>query len=350
MNLFQKKILDWYSLHKRDLPWRQNSDAYQIWLSEIILQQTRVAQGLPYYLKFTSNFPTIKDLAEASEQKVLQLWQGLGYYSRARNLHFTAKQISTSNNGVFPSSYKEILKLKGVGKYTAAAIASFAYNEKVAVLDGNVIRVLTRYNGIESDVSNTKVVEELRDLANSLLPDARHSDYNQGIMEFGALMCVPKNPNCDICPMIKNCSAFNTNKVLHIPVKLKKTKVRKRFFNYLVIKSKNSLLLRKRVEKDIWQSLFDFPLLEEKELLNFDDPKIIEHVKKVEPLNIISISSSNDFDHILSHQKIKARFFLVEVEKIPSQLKDNLLSIEIDSLDNYGKPILIQNYLNNYIF
>jgi len=347
---FQKKILNWYKVNKRHLPWRDTKDPYYIWLSEIILQQTRVVQGTPYYLKFISNFPKIEDLATAPEEKVLQLWQGLGYYSRGRNLHFTAKEIINNLNGNFPSTYTEILKLKGVGQYTAAAIASFSFNEKVAVLDGNVMRVLTRYFGLHNDISNVKDVNKLRALANSLLPNQEHSSYNQGIMEFGALQCVPKSPNCSNCPLSKECIALDKNIISKLPVKTKKIKVKKRFFNYIVFKKQNSLYLKKRIEKDIWQNLYDFPLIESEALLDFNSESLMGTIKRFQKSNNYTISTSEDFKHILSHQVIHARFFLIELNQEMESLENDMIKVKTTDLGKLGKPILIQNYLNRYIF
>src|SRR5690554_3639789 len=231
--VFAKKLIRWYLQNKRDLPWRKSKDAYLIWLSEIILQQTRVAQGLPYYNKFVSLFPTVFDLAKASEEQGLMVWQGLGYYSRARNLHHTARYIAENHQGVFPKTYTELIKLKGVGNYTAAAIASFSYEEPVAVLDGNVYRVLSRYFGIQTDISSSKAKKEFQLLANQMLEAKHPSLFNQAIMEFGALQCVPKSPNCEICVLNDSCVALQEKKVEELPVKLKKTKVTQRHLNYL---------------------------------------------------------------------------------------------------------------------
>src|SRR5690554_5706333 len=260
---FSQKLISWYSEHKRELPWRNTKDPYKIWLSEVILQQTRVAQGLPYYENFINTFPTVFDLAKADEQQVLKIWQGLGYYSRARNLHHTAQYISENLNGIFPDNYKDLLKLKGVGSYTAAAIASFSNDEAVAVLDGNVYRVLSRYFGIETDISSSKAKKEFQELANEVLDQKQPSLFNQAIMEFGALQCVPKNPNCEVCVLNDSCFALKEKKVDKLPVKLKKTKVTQRFLNYLVFldENKNSII-NKRTQNGIWKNLYEFPLLE----------------------------------------------------------------------------------------
>ncbi|MEY2629135.1 MAG: Adenine glycosylase, partial [Bacteroidota bacterium] len=231
---FSKSLIQWYLQNKRDLPWRNTIDPYFIWLSEIMLQQTRVAQGLPYFLRFTEAFPTVFDLAKADEEQVLKLWQGLGYYSRARNLHKTAQQVAFEYNGEFPKSYAELLKLKGIGEYTAAAIASFAYNESVPVVDGNVYRVLSRYFEVETDIASLGAKKEFTQLAAELLPAGEANLFNQAIMEFGALQCVPKNPNCTNCIFSDSCAALQKKKVDQLPVKSKKIKVKTRFFTYLV--------------------------------------------------------------------------------------------------------------------
>ena len=224
---FSEILTDWYLENKRDLPWRKTTNPYYIWLSEIMLQQTRVAQGLPYYEAFTKVFPTVFDLANASEEQVLKLWQGLGYYSRARNLHATAKHIANDLDGIFPSDYKNLLKLKGVGEYTAAAIASFSYNEVVPVVDGNVFRVLSRYYNVETNIASAKAKKEFTLLAQEVISKDNPALFNQTIMEFGALQCVPKNPNCTICPLNTSCAALWLKKVSELPVKIKKLKVKK---------------------------------------------------------------------------------------------------------------------------
>ena len=347
---FQEEILKWYKTNKRDLPWRNTADPYKIWLSEIILQQTRVAQGLPYYEKFVSQFPTVNDLAKSSEDKVLQLWQGLGYYSRGRNLHFSAKYISTELNGEFPKTFESIIKLKGVGDYTAAAISSFAFGEKQAVLDGNVIRVLTRYFGMKDDVSLPKTIKNLRLLANELLPEQKTSDYNQGIMEFGALQCVPKSPNCNDCPLNTSCYALKNAKIKELPFKSKKVKVRERFFNYLVIIINGNFVIKKRIEKDIWQELYDFPLIESTKFLDVEDIDLQAELKKLDiNSEVKSISFSNDYKHILSHQKLHVRFFKIELNQEFVSHNKSLIVVNGKSIEEFGKPILIQNYLNKYI-
>ena len=236
---FNSNLINWFDKNKRELPWRKSNDPYKIWLSEIILQQTQVKQGLPYYNKFLENYPTVYELARSTEDEVLKNWQGLGYYSRARNLHSTAKYIVRELNGVFPKKYIDLIKLKGVGDYTASAIASICFDESVAVLDGNVFRVLSRYFGIEIPVNSTQGIKHFKNLAKSLLPK-RIGDYNQVVMEFGALQCKPKSPNCRICPINVNCVAFATKNTKNLPIKIKRSKIKDRYFNFLVYLTKKS--------------------------------------------------------------------------------------------------------------
>ena len=260
---FNSTLTIWYSANKRDLPWRKSKNPYNIWLSEIILQQTQVKQGLPYYEAFISNFPTIEDLAKASETEVLKLWQGLGYYSRARNLHFSAKHITKNLNGVFPKNFKGLLQLKGVGDYTASAISSICYEESVAVVDGNVYRVLARYFGIDTPINTTEGVKQFKTLATSLLPASNLGDYNQSIMEFGSRQCKPQSPVCSECPLNIGCRAYATGSIKSLPVKLKKTKVTKKYFNFIVnISEDNKTQIEQRTKKGIWQQLYQFPLIE----------------------------------------------------------------------------------------
>ncbi|HEY4629161.1 MAG TPA: A/G-specific adenine glycosylase, partial [Flavobacterium sp.] len=253
---FSNVLIKWYLQNKRDLPWRNTTNPYPIWLSEIMLQQTRVAQGMPYFLSFTTAFPTVFDLAAANEEEVLKLWQGLGYYSRARNLHKTAQYIASDLAGIFPDNYSDLLKLKGVGEYTAAAIASFSYNEAVPVVDGNVFRVLSRYFDIETDIAQASAKKEFAALAFELMPKDNPATFNQAIMEFGALQCVPKSPNCGICVFNESCAALQKKKIDQLPIKSKKVKVRNRYFNYLVVADENdNTIIQKRTDKGIWHNL-----------------------------------------------------------------------------------------------
>ena len=337
---FSEEIIGWYHQNKRDLPWRKTTDPYQIWLSEIILQQTRVDQGLSYFNKFIENYPTVDLLANASEKEVLNHWQGLGYYSRARNLHFTAKLIVNEYNGVFPKEYKDVLNLKGVGEYTAAAITSFAYGLSYPVIDGNVYRVLSRVFGVETPIDSTLGKKEFKALANELIDSKRPADYNQAIMEFGALQCKPKLPKCEDCPLRLSCFALKNDLIAELPKKEKKIKQRNRFFNYVVAINEDSIYLKERTEKDIWIGLYDFPLIEtEKQLNSF---KTIKDSFKNIGLDLID--KSIEYKHILSHQKIYATFWLVNA-KNSAKLKENYTKIALKEINNYPVPKLIDNYL-----
>lgn len=341
---FSKSLVDWYLQNMRFLPWRETKNPYHIWLSEIILQQTRVAQGLPYFERFLDSFPTVFDLANANEEDVLKLWQGLGYYSRARNLHHTAKFIVNDLNGVFPQNFKDLLKLKGVGEYTAAAIASFSYNEKVAVLDGNVFRVLARFYGVELDISDQKNKKDFFKLAQSLIPDTNSDIYNQAIMEFGALQCVPKSPNCSACIFNSNCSALQQKKVDILPIKLKKTKVTERFLNYLIIQDVDGgFVVEKRLGKGIWQNLYQFPMLEEVEDLSVK--LVLEKLNLfvIENQSPISVSVlNNDYiQHKLSHQALNIRFYKLVFSAKLNEAKP------FEEVIKLPFPIVIYNFIES---
>ena len=343
---FSNSLIHWYLQNKRDLPWRNTTNPYLIWLSEIMLQQTRVAQGLPYFLAFTEAFPTVFDLAKADEEQVLKLWQGLGYYSRARNLHATAKYIAMELNGNFPENYKNLLQLKGVGEYTAAAIASFSYNEPVAVVDGNVFRVLSRYFNIDSDISDGKTKKEFQNLAQEVLPLDNPALYNQAIMEFGALQCVPKNPNCEDCIFSSSCGALQQKRVAKLPVKSKKTKVSNKFFNYLVLKDvTGNFVVKKREGKGIWENLYEFPLIETEELVSELDfmNQLAEMDFFDQKPNEIFVLHPQIIQHKLSHQNLYIRFFQLNFDV---KLPDSKLLTEIEKLPF---PIVIHNFMaSNY--
>lgn len=348
-SLFIDKLKFWYEKNHRKLPWRETKNPYFIWLSEIILQQTRVVQGLPYFLKFMEAFPTIKDFAEASEDEVLRLWQGLGYYSRARNMHTTAKIVYEQMEGIFPTNYKDLQKLKGVGSYTAAAIASFSYNEAVAVVDGNVYRVLSRFFGIETDISSPKGIKEFSDLANEIVPKNDSATHNQAIMEFGATLCTPKNPLCKICPVEDSCSAFQNNNQLFLPVNLKKVKITNRFFYYFVIESEGKIFMKKRIEKGIWNGLFDFLIIEELESKPIED--ILDSAQLKEILNLASIENiSEKYFHQLTHQKLEITFIHLKLNNLESNFftKNSLNFYDFEQIENLPKPIVIANYLRKF--
>ncbi|MEZ0181238.1 A/G-specific adenine glycosylase [Flavobacterium oncorhynchi] len=339
---FHNTLIKWYLQNKRDLPWRNTTDPYQIWLSEIMLQQTRVAQGMPYFFAFTKEFPTVFDLANASEEQVLKLWQGLGYYSRARNLHKTAKYVAFDLGGSFPAAYKELLSLKGVGEYTAAAIASFSYNEAVPVVDGNVFRVLSRYFDIESDIAIPATKKEFAELAYELMPKDNPAIFNQAIMEFGALQCVPKSPNCTICDFNDSCAALQKKKVMDLPVKSKKVKVTNRFFNYLILEDAfGNTLIQKRTAKGIWHNLYEFPLLETKEIEGFDF--VSEAVKNdlFCSYTIIGIEeyANAALVHKLSHQHLHIQFWKIKIEEVIEK------GINMVDVKAFPFPIVIYNFL-----
>ena len=341
---FSNSLLHWYLQNKRDLPWRNTNNPYPIWLSEIMLQQTRVAQGMPYFLSFMEAFPTVFDLAKADEEQVLKLWQGLGYYSRARNMHKTAQIIAFDLNGNFPNNYNDLLKLKGIGEYTAAAIASFAFNEVVPVVDGNVYRVLSRYFDVETDIASSSARKEFTALAKELIPNDNPALFNQAIMEFGALQCVPKNPNCEICIFNSSCAALQKKKVAELPVKLKKTKVTDKFFNYLIfLDDSETTLINKRTEKGIWHNLYEFPIIETENEMDFDVLSKLVH-ENYSDLEVkdISIYNDNQIIHKLSHQKLHINFYKVEVS---NKLMNG---ISLNSLRNYPFPIVIYNFIEKY--
>lgn len=349
---FVNRLLDWYPQNKRDLPWRNTQDPYIIWLSEIILQQTRVAQGLPYFEKFLNNYPNVKDLAKAPTEEVMRLWQGLGYYSRARNLHQCAKDIVERFEGEFPKNYSDLLKLKGVGNYTAAAIASFAFNETVAVVDGNVFRVLSRYFGIATDIASGTGKKEFENLANKLIPKDLPGEFNQAIMEFGALQCVPKNPDCESCPLKTGCFAFKNQMVESLPIKIKRLKIKDRFFRYSYIICGKELIIKKRGEGDIWQGLYDFPLEESDRKFPIVPENIKFAIELKDFVTDIVYFSEDTFKHILTHQRIFANFvkFIVKVD-FRQELKTwadryGFLLVTEEQFENLAKPRLISKFLN----
>jgi len=344
--LISSSLIDWYEQNKRALPWRNITDPYKIWISEIILQQTRVNQGLGYYLRFIERFQTVKNLALADEDEVLKYWQGLGYYSRARNLHKAAKQITTLHAGIFPNKHLEIIKLAGIGDYTAAAICSFAYNDHFAVVDGNVYRVLSRIFGIETPIDSTAGKKEFAQLAQNILSTEKPGIHNQAIMEFGALQCTPTSPNCPNCPLNNQCKAFELDIISIIPVKNKKTKVTNRFFNYLFIELNGSTFLQKRTAKDVWQNLYEFPLIETNALL--DSSELIENeIFKQLTTGISEVQVqkiSNPMKHILSHRVIYAQFFTIKISNINEAL-NTTTKTAINQIDRFAVSRLMELFL-----
>jgi A/G-specific adenine glycosylase len=341
---FSNTLIYWYLQNNRELPWRKTKNPYFIWLSEIMLQQTRVAQGMTYYLKFAENFPTVFDLAKADESTVLKMWQGLGYYSRARNLHSSAKQIADEFNGEFPSTYQEIIKLKGIGDYTASAIASICFNEPTAVVDGNVYRVLSRYFGVKTAINSSAGIKEFKALAQTLIDESQPGTYNQAIMDFGALHCKPQNPLCETCPFADSCVALEKKLTKELPIKEKKIKVRNRYFNFLVVKTEaDKTILSERKGKGIWQGLYQFPLIESN--TNIDKNELVsseEFITLFPNETTISLFNKKEIVHKLSHQHLYTQFWIVETAT-SSEAK-----IKWNSIKKYPVPVLIANFLETF--
>ncbi|MAX78935.1 MAG: A/G-specific adenine glycosylase [Crocinitomicaceae bacterium] len=350
MNTFGKTLIQWYLNHKRDLPWRETKDPFKIWLSEIILQQTRVDQGLNYYLKFIQRFENVHELASAEQDEVLKLWQGLGYYSRARNLHSAAKQVVEEYNGNFPNSFKELKKLKGVGDYTAAAIASFSFKEPVATVDGNVYRVLARNFDIETPIDTTEGKRAFNTLANSLIEKESPDLFNQAMMEFGAIQCTPKKPNCTECIFKTSCLALEKNTIDIRPIKSKKVKQRNRYFHFFIFKAGNSTFIRQRTAKDIWQGLYEFPLAETKVSIPTEqiitEYQLIEEFTGTTSFEIKSVSTP--IKHILSHQIIHTVFWHLDLKEKPNGKKIKAYKeVGTHEIDTFALPRLIDRYLEN---
>lgn len=346
---FIDEVIGWYNVHKRDLPWRKTTDPYIIWLSEIILQQTRVDQGLPYFHRFVEKYPTVSDFASATEDEILNLWQGLGYYSRGRNMHHTAQMVMEEHGGYFPKRYDDLIKLKGVGEYTAAAISSFSANEAKAVVDGNVFRVLARYFGIDEPINSLKAKKLFTNIANDVIDQANPAISNQALMEFGSLQCRPKNPLCQTCPLQISCLAFQNNLIDKLPVKLKKTTVRNRYFNYIVLMVDEKVLMKKRGPNDIWQNLHEFPLIETEV---FEDASLIvegsafqSHFRDAQINKVFG-----PIKHVLSHQKIHAQFIIINS---PNTIIDHTAQgwffADFATLEHLAQPKLIFAFLKKII-
>lgn len=348
---FSSKIVEWYQEHHRTLPWRKTRDPYKIWLSEIILQQTRVAQGLPYYLRFVKRYPSVTTLAAGTERDILRLWQGLGYYSRARNLRKCARAVVDDYNAKFPHSFTELKTLPGIGEYTAAAIASFSFDEQVAVVDGNVFRVLARVFGVHDDISTSKGKKKFAELANRLIPEGHPGQHNQAVMEFGATHCLPRNPKCDNCLFQKACFAYR-HEVQHLlPVKEKAKKPTHRYFYYFVVRRGDKLLMRKRMPGDIWTGLYDFPLFEGTPRTSTKRIRaMVERGNHITGNADKKLIISGSYKHILSHQIIHARFVELAVKKkisFPtSKLFDGSAYYGARQIDRLPKPVLISRYLS----
>lgn len=342
---FGNTLIKWYKIHKRDLPWRDTKDPYKIWLSEIILQQTQVIQGLSYYYKFIGTYPTVKDLANASQDDVLKNWQGLGYYSRARNLHETANNIVQNFGGEFPRTYEKIRMLKGVGAYTAAAIGSFAFNLPHAVVDGNVYRVLSRVYGINTPVNVTEGKKQFQQLADELLLEKQAALYNQAIMEFGSQQCKPVNPNCENCVLREKCFAFAYNKVNALPVKINKIKIKNRFFNYFFIEDKNNkVYIQQRTGKDIWQGLYELFLIETEKETAIDKLLKNKDLQALVGKKFTIVGLPFKTKHILSHQHLHATFYII---KATTSFTKKNSTINAKNLHELAWPRLIDKFLNS---
>lgn len=344
---FSDELLRWYDNNKRDLPWRHTTDAYIIWLSEVILQQTRVEQGLPYFYRFAEKYPDVSSFAAAHEDEILKLWQGLGYYSRGRNMLKTAQIVQEQYNGKFPEKYDELIKLKGIGEYTAAAIASFSANEAKAVVDGNVNRVIARYFGISEPINSTKGKKIFQETATDLLNKKNPALHNQAMMEFGAMLCKPKNPACGICPVKEGCYAFINNATTVLPVKLNKVKIRERFFNYFLITDGDTILMNKRGENDIWANMYDLPLIETTALLPINElaalPETIEFFG--DNLNITDTISVKK--HILTHQHLHVRF--ITLAQKPVKMKQNWVFIKVEKVKKLALSKVIFIFLDKFL-
>lgn len=354
-HFFAHTLITWYNRNKRPLPWRETKDPHAIWLSEIILQQTRVNQGLPYYFDFISTYPTVQDLAAASPDEVLRHWQGLGYYSRARNMHQTAKYITEEYDGIFPDNYQDLLKLKGIGPYTAAAIASFAFKEKVAVVDGNVFRVLARVFGLAENIASPAGKKAFQLLADSLIPADEPDTYNQAIMEFGAIQCTPFMPDCLFCPLQNACYAFQHGLVQVLPHKIKNKSSRLRYFHYLVFKFESQYYLKKRGKNDIWEGLYDFYLLTAEEQAALPLEIIQQELTSLNPL--LSYSKITEplktYKHTLTHQKITAKFYLIHLNsRLTNKVMQatGLAPYSILQIEQLPKAVLISKFLNEAVF
>ena len=344
MNEIVARLFTWYDEHSRELPWRSTRNPYHIWVSEVILQQTRVAQGYDYFVRFIDRFPTVEALAEAPEDEVMRMWQGLGYYSRARNLHYAAKQVVAM--GGFPKTYESIRSLKGVGDYTAAAIASFAFDVPEAAVDGNVCRVWSRVFGIDDPIDSARGKQQIAEVAQSLLPVAHAAKYNQAVMEFGALQCVPRNPECSSCPISHKCMALAEGRVEQLPVKSHKTKVAPRYLTYLYIHTDDGLLLHKRVADDIWKNLYELPLIESAFPMDTYMLLVSSEFKQWHEMlpYYIYMGCAAGVKHVLSHRVLHASFHELELQGELPNLKDYIV-VPFVELHRYALPRLVERYL-----
>jgi len=345
INKTTEALIEWYGMNKRDLPWRDVDDPYKVWISEIILQQTRVNQGISYYYRFIEAFPNVNSLAAATSDQVLKLWQGLGYYSRARNLHHAAKQIVASYGGVFPSTYDEIIKLKGIGQYTAAAIASISFNIAVPAVDGNIYRVLSRLFSIAEPIGTNTSYKLFFNRSLEIIDKSRPGIYNQALMELGALVCHPQMPACIDCPLQMHCSAYNDGTITLFPVNNAKVKVQERFFYYFIMIHGSKIGIRKRNENDIWKGLYEFPMIESSKAdLHIDEAiRLFTHSVNIDEATIQYIS--DEYRHKLTHRLINARFIHLLLPIGWQCSIDGVIWINRNDLSNYALPRLIDRYV-----
>lgn len=339
--------MDWHKTNLRQLAWKGEKDPYKIWLSEVIMQQTRAEQGSPYYLAFIENYPTLADLAQANDEDVFRLWQGLGYYNRCRNMLETARQLWKTRNGNLPETYAELLALKGIGPYTAAAIASLAYNLPYAVVDGNVVRVLSRFFGIRLDPQKSASKRYIAELAQAVLDPLHPGSFNQAIMDFGATICTPKQVQCHVCPLVDQCVAFESNSIHELPVQAPKRPPEVRHFNYYLLRYQGFTWLHKRTQKDIWQNLYEFHLVETAQSADFEGLIKKEQLPNgIMPSDVAGVRRSASYVHKLSHQTIKAQFLLLDLTIEPA-LESDWVKTPLESLDRFAMPRLITRYLQD---
>jgi len=341
---FPEQLLTWYSEHKRTLPWRGETDPYKIWISEVILQQTRVQQGWDYYLKFIAEFPDIVSLASAPNQDVMRVWQGLGYYSRARNLQTAAQQIVNQYQGKFPEKFEDIISLKGIGPYTAAAIASIAFEKPYFAADGNVYRVISRLYGILEDINLPKTKNQIQEIGNQMIHQVSPSEFTQALMEFGAIHCTPKSPICLECPFDKNCYALNHNMVDLLPVKVNKVKVKNRYFHYFIFAQNDQLLIEQRTQQDIWKNLYQFPMIETYEP---DIDLTLHDLDLYQIKSINQITELKRYKHKLTHQQLDIRFY--KVDAIKPVIQSHQMMVSKEELSFLGFPIVIANFIKEFI-
>ena len=331
---FSKILLDWFEENQRQLPWRGETDPYKIWASEIILQQTRVNQGWAYYLKFIDRFPDVKSLANAPLQEVLRVWQGLGYYSRARNMRIAAQQIMQNHQGIFPHHYLEIKKLQGIGNYTAAAIGSIAFNLPYPAVDGNVLRVMTRIFGIYDDITQQKTVHQITQYCEMLIDKENPGTFNQALMELGAIQCIPKNPNCEVCPFVSQCVAFTKQQVNLLPIKSLNIKIKNRYFHYFIFIKEGKTIIEQRTANDIWKNLYQFPMIETEQ-----EVSKISNITPLDKSNIANAIFLKEVKHKLTHQHLTIRFYVVN-EYFP-ELQNNWLVVSMKDLKKFPFPVAL---------